>query len=562
VKVDLVLRGGTVCDGTGLPARTADLVVQSGRILGVGRYDGPARRTIDVSGLVVAPGFVDVHTHYDAQVTWDGLLTPSCWHGVTTAVIGNCGFALAPCRAGDRERLLRMLEHVEGMPYASLAAGVAWDWETAPEYLGMLRGRALGPNVAALLGHSTIRSYVLGDDAYERAAREDEIERMRALVREGMEAGALGLATSFSPGHVGEGGRPVPSRRASREELSALVAAMSERGRGILEITPETFPLADEELGFLAEVSLASKRPVSFSAVLDVPGRDGVWDGVFAGLRRHRERGAHVFPQVSCRPMRFDFDLETGCASLDALPCWRRFRGAPDRAARSALLADAGFRAEFRSEATGRPDSPSRHRWSSVVVEETHRAESRGLVGRTVGEIATERGADVALTLLDLAREDDLAARFSMLLLNFDEERVAALLREPESLIALSDAGAHLGVLCDAGYTTWLLGHWVRERGVYGWEEAVKRLTSMPAEIYGIPDRGRLLPGMVADVTCFDPTRVAMRDPERVRDLPGSAERWVVRADGVELVLVGGVELVSAGGVVGEERPGRLLSPR
>jgi N-acyl-D-aspartate/D-glutamate deacylase len=298
VNVDLVLRGGTLCDGSGLPALTGDLVIQSGRILGLGRYDGPARRVIDVSGLVVAPGFVDVHTHYDAQVTWDGLLTPSCWHGVTTAVIGNCGFGLAPCRPAERERVLRMLEHVEGMPYASLAAGVVWDWETAPEYLAMLGARPLGPNVAALLGHSTIRAYVMGDDAYERPAREDEIERMAAIVREGMAAGALGLATSFSPGHVGEGGRPVPSRSAGRAELAGLVAAMAEGGRGVVEITPESFPIAAEELSFLADLARSSRRPVSFSAVLDVPGRDGVWDPVFAGLRTHRAAGARIHPQV------------------------------------------------------------------------------------------------------------------------------------------------------------------------------------------------------------------------------------------------------------------------
>jgi N-acyl-D-aspartate/D-glutamate deacylase len=426
----------------------------------------------------------------------------------------------------------------------------------------MLRATRLGPNVAALLGHSTIRSYVMGDDAYERAASPDETEQMAAIVREGMAAGAIGLATSFSPGHVGEAGRPVPSRRASRSELAALVTAMAEGGRGVVEITPESFPLVEEELAFLAGLAHRSGGPVSFSAVLDIPGRGDVWGRVFARIRRHRSAGAEVYPQVSCRPMRFDFDLETGCASLDALPCWRRFRSAPGRSARAALLADEGFRAEFRAEATGRPESPSRHRWAAVVLEEASRPENRGHVGRTIGEIATERAADVALTLLDLAREEDLAARFSMLLLNFDEERVAALLREPESLIALSDAGAHLGVLCDAGYTTWLLGHWVRERGLYPWEEAVRRLTAMPAEIYGIPDRGRLMPGMVADVVCFDPTRVAMREPERVSDLPAGASRWVVRAEGIELVLVAGVELLSAGGAVGDERPGRLLGPR
>jgi N-acyl-D-amino-acid deacylase len=560
VKVDLVLRGGTLCDGTGLDARTADVVIHEGRILGTGRWDGPCDREIDVSGLVVAPGFVDVHTHYDAQVTWDGLLTPSCWHGVTTAVIGNCGFALAPCRPAERERVLRMLEHVEGMTYASLAAGVAWDWETVPEYLALLRRTALGPNVAALIGHSTLRSYVLGDASYEREATDGEIARMEELVREGMVAGALGLATSLSPGHVGEAGRPVPSRLASRDELRRLVRAMAGGGRGIVEITPATFPIANEELAFLAELSRDSGRPLSFSAILDLPDRSGAWDPVFAALRAESAHGARVHPQVSCRPMRFDFDLESGCASLDALPCWRKFRSADARAARLALLSDPSFRETFRGEALGRPDSPSRRRWPAVVLEDAVRPENRTHVGRTLGEIARERGTDAPSVLLDLAREEDLGARFSMLLLNFDEDRVGALLREPEALIALSDAGAHASILCDAGYATWLLGRWVRERGLFSWPEAVRRLTSMPADVYGIPGRGRLLPGRIADVTCFDPTRVAMREPERVRDLPAGGERLVAHADGIELVLVAGVELLRDGHLTGA-RPGTLVSP-
>src|SRR3989442_624974 len=224
--LDLVLRGGRVCDGSGGSAHDADVGIEAGRVVAIGRTGGAARRTLDVRGLIVAPGFVDVHTHYDAQVTWDRLCTPSCWHGVTSVVVGNCGFSLAPCRPADRDRLLRMLEHVEGMPYESLHAGVAWEWESFAEYLGSLRARPLGLNVGALLGHSAIRTWVMGEEAYARAARPDEMAAMAAVVRDGMAAGALGLATSRSPAHVGEGGRPVPSRQASREELAALARAM------------------------------------------------------------------------------------------------------------------------------------------------------------------------------------------------------------------------------------------------------------------------------------------------------------------------------------------------
>ncbi len=558
MRVDLVLRGGTVCDGSGTPARIADVVVAGGRILGTGRFDGIAGRIIDVAGLIVAPGFIDVHTHYDAQITWDGLCTPSCWHGITTVVIGNCGFALAPCRPGDRDRLLRMLEHVEGMPYESLRAGVSWTWESIAEYLRALASSRLGPNVGGLLGHSAIRTYVLGDDAYERAATDAEIARMQALVRDGMAAGAIGLATSRSPGHVGEGGRPVPSRLATTNELRALVQAVAESRRGVVEITPETFPLSADELTMLAKLSRESKRPVSFSAILHLPERDGVWDPVFAALRAAAAKGAQIFPQVSCRPMRFDFDLETGCASLDAMPCWRRFRSAEGRTERRALLDDAEFRASFRRDSIGRPDSPSSRRWASAVLEYATHPGNAPLIGRTLADIARARGGDVVDALFDLARSDDLGARFSMLLLNYDEDRVAELLRQPESLIALSDAGAHVSVLCDAGYATHLLGHWVRERHLFSWEEAVRRLTAMPAAIYGIAHRGRLVPGAIADITCFDPARVGMQPPERVRDFPAGAERYVCKADGIEHVFIAGQEFIAHGDWTGTY-PGRLL---
>ena len=561
MRADLLLRGGTICDGGGAPPRVGDVAVDAGRIIAVGEFDGAAKRVVDVGGLIVAPGFIDVHTHYDAQITWDGLCTPSCWHGVTSVVLGNCGFALAPCRPANRDRLLRMLEHVEGMPYAALRAGVAWEWESIPEYLGMLRRRPLGLNVGVLLGHSPIRTHVLGDTAYERAANEAEIARMRELVREGMAAGALGFASSRSPGHVGEGGRPVPSRRAAHDELCALAQTMAESGQGIVEITPETFPISAAELADLQALAHDIARPISFSAILDLPDRDAVWEPVFTQLREAAALGARVVPQVSCRPMRFDFDIETGCASFDAAPCWRRFRNAASREERLVLLDDPAFRAEFRAETVGRIDSPSSHRWSSVVLEHTDRADLRVFAGLSLGEIAARRGVDVVDALFEVARGDNLRARFSMLLLNYDEDRVAELLRQPESLIALSDAGAHVSILCDAGYATYLLGHWVRERQLFPWEEAVRRLTSMPAEIYGIADRGRLAPRMMADIVCFDPTRVAMLAPERVRDFPAGAERYVARAAGIERVFVAGEELM-----VGDEwtgvYPGKLLTPR
>ena len=553
--IDLVLRGGTVCDGTGAPPRTADVAIDGGQIMEVGRVTAQARRVLDVVGLVVAPGFVDVHTHYDAQITWDPLCTPSCWHGVTTVVLGNCGFSLAPCRSRDRDRLLRMLEHVEGMPLQSLRAGIRWSWESVPEYLDMLRATRLGLNVGALAGHSALRVFVMGEAAYDRPATDHEIARMQSLVREAMAAGALGFATSRSTGHVGEGGRPVPSRLATRDELRALAAAMATGGRGVIEITPETFPIDEDELSFLQDLTVETGRPASFSAILDLPERDGVWEPVWSRLQAGRARGARVVPQVSCRPMRFEFDLVTGCASLDALPAWKRFREARDHAA---LLAEPEFRTAVRAQTLGRPDAPSSKRWATVVVEETRDPAHLRFAGRTLADVAAARGGDVIDALFDLALADDLGTRFSMLLLNYDEDRVADLLRRPDGLIALSDAGAHVSVLCDAGYATHFLGHWVRERGLLPLEEAVGRLTAMPADVYGIADRGRLVPGAVADVTCFDAARVGSRQPERVTDFPGGAPRWIVRSEGISYVLVGGVPFLDGGECTGS-LPGRVI---
>src|SRR5881628_3887089 len=299
-------------------------------------------------------------------------------------------------------------------------------------------------------------------------------------------------------------------------------------------------------------------RPGSFSAILDVPDRRDAWEPVYARLREGLAAGAAVYPQVSCRPMRFDFDLATGCASLDVMPCWRRWRAAPTDAARLALIADDEFRAAVKAEALGRAGAPASRRWGDVVLEEAAHAEHAPFVGRTLAEIAAARGGDAIDALLDLSAAEDLRARFSMLLMNYEEDHVGALLARPESLIALSDAGAHVSVLCDAGYATHLLGHWVRERGLFGWEEAVRRLSAMPAAIYGIPERGLLAPGRVADVVCFDPTRIAARAPEKVRDFPGGAARYVARAEGVEHVLIRGEEFMARGEWTGAH-PGAVL---
>ena len=558
--IDLLLRGGVVCDGTGTPPRTTDVAIDGGRIVSLDRAAGPARRVIDVDGLVVAPGFIDVHTHYDAQVTWDGLCTPSSWHGVTTVVLGNCGFALAPCRADDRERLLGILEHVEGMPRESLRAGIRWSWESVPEYLDTLRATALGPNVAALIGHSALRLFVMGDAAGERAARDDEIARMQAIVREAMAAGALGFATSRSPSHVGEGGRPVPSRLATHAELRALAIAMAGSGRGVLEITPETFPITADELAVLQDIARETARPVSFSAMLDLPERDGrVGAGVGAAARGRRHgrtrRSAGLLPSHALR-----------LRSPVGLRLAGRRRRSGDGSARPATSAHAPRCSSIPRSArpcarrpSARPDAPSSRRWAAVVVEDVRRDDAPPLRGRHArrGRGGARRRRD--RRALRPRRRRRARRPGSRCCCSTTTTRASReLLRQPDGLIALSDAGAHVSMLCDAGYATHLLGHWVRDRGIFPLEEAVRRLTAMPADVYGITDRGRLVPGAVADVTCFDPVRVASRAPERVADLPGGAERLIVRADGIAQVLIGGVPFLEDGVWTGAY-PGRAI---
>jgi len=559
---DLVIRGGLLVDGTGAPARRGDVAVQGGRLAEVGAVAGRGKREMEADGLVVAPGFIDPHTHYDAQLTWDPFASCSSWHGVTTVVMGNCGFTLAPCREADRETLMRMLTYVEGMPLEALTRGIRWGWETFGEYLdGVER---LGPwtNVGCFIGHSAIRQYVMGNEAWEREATADEIARMGGLVTEAMGLGAVGLSSTTNRNHVGDRGRPVPSRLAHDDELTSLVRTMGASGRGILELTiGGTRSDRVAEVDRFAELARAASRPVTLVSLRHNPSHPQEHRAILARIEELARDGVGIYPQVTTSPLTATFDL-SGAFVFFRFPIWQRVLDAPVGDWR-ALFRDASFRAEFRDSVGRTPlfqgdTAPLR-------VQQVGADRFKSLVGLPVSEVAARRGQDVIDAFFDLALEDDLQTQFTVAIMNTDAASVAEIFTHPRSLIGLSDAGAHLTLFCEAGQTSRLLGHWVRDRGALSLEDGVRRITAMPAELFGLRDRGRLQAGLAADITVFDPRTIADHEPELVHDLPGGGPRLVQRASGIVWSFVNGHPVIQEGRMPdrpdhpGGRGPGRVL---
>jgi len=556
---DLVIRGALLCDGSGREAARGDLAVTGDRIAAVGRVAERGARELDGAGLALAPGFIDLHTHYDCQLFWDPQASPSPWHGVTTVVMGNCGFTIAPCREADRETLMQLLLFVEGMPIETLRAGIAWAWEDFAGYLGALEGRGVGPNVAAFIGHSAVRYRVMGRGAVERAATPEECAAMAALVREGMAAGAIGWSTSLSPTHFFGDGTPAPSRLADEAELLALARALADLERGVIEIAPRTTigPPADkaEEQRSFAGLARASGKVVSWAPLLDNPFAPGSAQQIIAEAAELQARGVQVVPQVGCRPLEVRFDFTEPAFYLEQNPFWRPIM-AKSRDERRRLFADAEFRAELGRQ-TGFVAALAQG-WDRLVLRLAASEGVRRWQDRSVAEIAAAEGRAPLDVFCDLVLEDDLATQWGVVLMNHDERAVAELIRHPAGLLALSDAGAHVDTLCDQGFTTYLLGHWVRDLGALPLEQAVRLVTAVPAERYGLHGRGRLAPGYAADLVLFDPARVAMRPTEMVYDLPRGQRRLLQRAEGIVDVLVNGTPVVADGAPTGR-RPGRVL---
>jgi N-acyl-D-aspartate/D-glutamate deacylase len=554
---DLKIRGAQVYDGSGAPAHSLTVAVRSGRVVAIGEAADAesAAHTIDAGGLALMPGIVDNHTHYDAQITWDAFCHPSPALGVTTAVIGNCGFTIAPCRPADRDRVMRNLTQVEGMSLEVLRAGIDWSFESIAQYLDLLERRRSAINLAAFVGHSSVRTWVMGEAATERTASEAEIAAMRTLVDEGLAAGAIGFATSTSPAHNGEGGRPMPSRLACADELHHLTMALRDAGRGVFMLTKGGHTRID----FLEQLAADSGRPVIVAALLhNATNPDVVFDDLDA-IEAARGRGRSMWGAVSCCPLTNDFTLASPYP-VEGLQSWRpalSLRGPELMAKLSETAFRDAVRAELKQPATFRLFNGE---WDKVEVVEVAHARNAACEQQSIAALARQRGRDPLDVMLDLAIDEQLRTVFSAVLLNSDEAAVARVLQHPASLVSLSDAGAHLTFFNDAGFGLHLLGHWSRELGVLSLPAAVRRLTSDSAAALGLSDRGRIAPGLPADLLLFDPATVGRGPKRRVFDLPGGSPRLDTAALGVHGVWVNGAQVANAQGLCADApRAGQLL---
>src|SRR5262245_29299627 len=530
MAADLVIRGGTVMDGSGAPGRIADVAIADGIIREI-RPNLRGDRQLDAPGCVVAPGFIDIHTHYDAQVFWDPALRPSSSHGVTTVVAGNCGFSIAPTRPEHHEVVARTLENVEDMDGASLAAGIPWDFEAYPEYVQSISQRGTVLNFTTYVGHTAVRLYVMGDAAYERTATPEEIERMCRLVREGIDTGAAGFSTSFAYTHRGIDGKPVPSRFADRSEAEALFLAAGQAGKGVVlvAVPGEQFGYAD-----IYELQPRVGRPFTYPLFAAPGGRH------LAQVKLHVEglsRGVQVWPQVTPRPLTMQFTLEDAY-SLNVGKVFGELmqRG---RDARIAAYGDPAWRARAAADLEQAEMKP---RWETFEVSESRRFPE--LQGRRVVELAHERGQTPLDVMCEITLAEDLGTRFRAYIANDDVAAVRHLLTHEQVALGLSDAGAHIAQLCDAPLYTDLLGSWVRERRLMPVEQAVRKMSGEPADIFGFVRRGYLREGYWADVCVFDPETVGPGPLRRVRDFPADAERLTAEEpNGVRHVLVNGTPI-------------------
>ena len=554
MNYDIKITGGNIVDGSGQASYPGDIGIKDGKIVALGDAPGEARQTIDATGKAVTPGFVDIHTHYDAQVVWDRMLTISPWHGVTTVVLGNCGFGVAPTRPHQRDLIVGTLEKVEGMSPLALNEGLGDDWpfETFPEYLDAIEDLGTAINVGVLVGHTPTRLYVMGEEATEREASADEIAQMRDIVVEALDAGALGFATSKSPTHVGFKGRPVPSRVASLDELESLASTLENRD-AVMQVT------AGKGFWFDEYEDLTRKYGMTISWTAMLAGMASP-DAHVAQQQRSRElaeQGLAIVPQVTPRPLCFEFQFKEPFP-FEALPVFKPISSS-DFAGKKVLYADAEFRTAVKTKMDNvRPSF--RLAWENSLISSC--PSKPEYEERTVIDVATELGVHTMDLGFDLALENDLETRFRMPVANADEDEVEKLITDKNTVIGLSDAGAHASQLCDAGLPTYLLGHWVRDKGVIAFEEAIRMLSSRPAEVFGISDRGLLKVGRPADVLIVDPETVHCGKLDRVYDQPAGQDRLIAEAFGIESVIVNGILLRQQGEDQVDPRgelPGQLL---
>lgn len=553
---DLLIRNGTLVDGTGAPRRKADIAIADGKIVALGEVSGRATKVVDAEGKIVCPGFVDPHTHYDAQVCWDSLLSSSSEHGVTTVVMGNCGVGLAPCRADQREMTKADLITVEGMSAASLDAGIDWQWESFPEYLDMVEKKQMAINTAFLLPMAPFRTFVLGAEASERGATGVELKQLVALLQEAMDAGAWGFSLSLMRQHIGYQGKPLATRLASNEELRAYANLLKRVNRGIIEIAvaKSIGTLADDEYDTLDLLLTESGRPVTWLAVLNRLDRPNAASEMLAKADPLIRRGA--IPQVLSRPLDAEFSLEKDPLVFADTIAGQVLFNRPF-AEVEAQCRNQDFRDALRTDMA--KGSIFFGQVPSTRIHSVRNPQLQGYVGKTVGEMARERNADPLDTLFDLALEDQLGMRFVGSAANNDWERIPELINDPRTLIGLSDGGAHYDMLCEAGYATFLLGYWVREKNAMSLEYAIKRITAEPADLFGFTDRGRVKVGHAADLVIFDEQTIGSATRPTVRyDLPAGAPRLYAKAEGISGVLVNGQWIYRDGEPTGVQS-GRVL---
>jgi len=563
MSYDLVIKNGTVVDGTGLPRYRADVGVRHGRIVAIGRIRERAREVLDAEGQVVAPGFIDGHTHMDAQIFWDPLGTSSCWHGITSVVMGNCGFTLAPCAKENKHLVVRNLQRAEDIPPAAMEAGIQWRWTTYPEFLDCLDTLPKGINYAGYVGHSAVRTYVMGERAFEhKAATEDDLKAMEREVRDAIRAGAVGFTTSRSPAHETPEGRYVASRMAPWDEVRRLVGVMGELNAGLFEIAGEGVDRAPNDPGLrdyhvrLRDLAVESGRPVTFGVFSRRDAPD-VWRKYLALLDETAAAGGRMFAQVHSRSLSALLSFKTQ-TPFDHLPVWKDVRTLPSAEQRRQLR-DPEMRRRLiaaSGESDGRRPLGTEAKladYDRLLVFDTVEGPHR-----TIAEVARERGQHPAETMIDLALAKDLDFFFLQPVANEDQDYALEIMRHPRAVVTFSDSGAHVSQLMDSSLQTHLLSHWVRRKQAFTLEQAVRMLTLVPATLWGFADRGLVREGMAADFVVFDPATIAAEMPEVVDDLPAGARRLVQRTRGIAATIVNGEVLLRDGKHTGA-LPGRLL---
>ncbi len=532
--LDLVVRNGKIVDGSGMPGFFADLGIKDGFIVKVGKVTENASEVIDATGKIVSPGFIDPHTHFDAQLLWDGYAKPAIEHGITTIVPGNCSLSLAPLKAEHRMKLVGMFNQIEEMPYKAFEEGVEWNWETFEEFVNRIK-QGLAINVAPLVGHSVLRLWVMGDASMQRVARNDEIAAMQELLRDCLDAGAIGLSTSFVD--MDETLQPVPSRYADQRELHALSEVLGEYGR-ILQIVPEFYDadLTIARIDQLAELSLKYGITTTFSPLF-VNGDNA--DGVNRTMKRVEEQfqaGARVWPQVQTRPIDISFSFEVPSLLFIRLRGWYSLLRFGSHADIIAAFKDEGKRAALIAEA-----APMNGLWEMLVLRQVATKANQKYVGKKLGDIASKRGTTVVDAMIDLSVEEDLQAHFLAANMGHNnDQRVGELLAHPNVHIGASDGGAHILSFSTFGDTGYLFSQFVRETGLLEIEEAIKKITSDTAKIWGLRNRGLIQNGYAADITIFDPETIARGDEYFVQDVPGDGNRYVRDAIGIDSVIING----------------------